>query len=193
VLTTSRKVFLAFLGLALVALAVDRLVLSSGTLSPKSAAAAPSLAPDVSRGSVVATASKPHPRLTAGASDTAPPTRPALTERLEAVAKAYGCEPECTREAFLPPDAWRVQPQEPPPPPEPVPIDLAAEFVKKHRLTSILVGGSTSRAIIDGRVMAVGTEIDGFRLTRLVPQGAIFQSTQDPKQEARLRMTEERK
>ncbi|MBM4018486.1 MAG: hypothetical protein FJ288_09205 [Planctomycetes bacterium] len=169
--TTSRKICLGALALVLVGLAVDRLLVSSETLQPARAAASPLPSP-------VLAAAKAAPGAPAAATGSFASPQPArMAERLKALAAGPDHDPAAIREAFAPSDAWLAlltAPKE-----KDIKVDLAAEFARRHRLTSLLLAGPAGCAVVDGKVLRIGQQIDGFRLVGLAPDGAMFRSVRE--------------
>jgi hypothetical protein len=161
----SRKVCLAILALVVVGFLVDRLVLDSGATLPREAAA-----------SAKPAAVAPAPAPAAGAAE-AVAGYPAVTDRLGAIAEARGLDPASVRDAFVPPEPWLSElTAPPPPPPPPVKAEPARDFARGHRLTSVLLAGEGGSAVVDGRFLRLGQEIDGHKLVRLTADAAFFQS-----------------
>jgi hypothetical protein len=104
---------------------------------------------------------------------------PVISERLKALATGGDLDPARVREAFAPSDEWLAvlsAPKVVAPLPQ---ADLAAEFTRKHKLTSVLMAGSAGCAVVDGKIVRIGQELDGFRLASLAPDCAVFQAVQD--------------
>jgi hypothetical protein len=85
------------------------------------------------------------------------------------------------RDAFAPPESWLVLPKPAEAPAVAVaPADDPAEkFAREHKLTSVLLTGSGGIAIVNGKVLRVGQEVDRFRLLRLEPGYAVFHGCDD--------------
>jgi hypothetical protein len=105
---------------------------------------------------------------------------PVISKRLKALATGEDLDPARVREAFAPSDEWLAvlsAPKVAVPLPQ---ADLAAEFTRKHKLTSVLMAGSAGCAVVDGKIVTIGQELDGFRLAGLAPECAVFQAVQGP-------------
>jgi len=159
--------------MALVAFGVDRLFFPSEAMKPASAVASsaqPVAEPKAAAGPAASPDPPPAPRL------------PVISERLKALATRQkdGGDPACLREAFAPSDEWLAvlsAPKVAAPLPQ---ADLAADFTRKHKLTSVLMAGSAGCAVVDGKIVRIGQELDGFRLDSLAPDCAVFQAVQGP-------------
>lgn len=155
-----RKVYAGLLGLGLLALFVDRALLSpadAGAASPEPAAPAP--------------VTKPAPA-TPPANAAAPaPTGPTFTERIAAASLS----PDA-RNPFQPPESWpKVTVVETPT--GPAPTDFSS-FFESHKLTAIVwapdKGAEAAIATINGIAYRLGDEIDGFRITAIDASGVEF-------------------
>jgi len=157
--------------MALVAFGVDRLFFPSEAMKPASAVASsaqPVAEPKAAAGPAASPDPPPAPRL------------PVISERLKALATGGNLDPACLREAFAPSDEWLAvlsAPKVAAPLPQ---ADLAADFTRKHKLTSVLMAGSAGCAVVDGKIVRIGQELDGFRLDSLAPDCAVFQAVQGP-------------
>ncbi|MFO8012812.1 MAG: hypothetical protein R6X20_05835 [Phycisphaerae bacterium] len=173
-LTRSRKIILAVLAVAVVALVVDRLVLAPPASGPKHARAAPTPSPADTAAKTRAT---PSP---AAATPSETVGRPALAERLEATAERFQLDPETLRDGFVPSQAWLVDLVEPAPEAAPEAVETQAspaeQFAEQHTLTSVILTTGGGSAVIDGKVVPVGQVLDGFRLTRLTRSSAVFEA-----------------
>jgi hypothetical protein len=177
----SRIICIGLLAMALVAFVVDRLFFPSEAMKPASAVASSAQSEKVSgtlRLKVPDTFSDSGP---AASPDPPPaPRLPVISERLKALATGGNLDPACLREAFAPSDEWLAvlsAPKVAAPLPQ---ADLAADFTRKHKLTSVLMAGSAGCAVVDGKIVRIGQELDGFRLESLAPDCAVFQAVQGP-------------
>lgn len=199
VLTKRQISMIAVLGASVIGFIVDRAFLDPGTpktaegaaslpapgpAAPAAAAAAPApaAAPRASAAPAAAppTATAPAKPATASQAAAAGAARVPLAERLKALAPPDG-ESAAVREAFAPSSAWLASLEEGKPGPAPQP-DSAADFVRTHKLTSVLRRGSVGSAIIDGKVVEVGEGLDGYRLIGLTADSAVFQSPHNAKE-----------
>jgi hypothetical protein len=109
------------------------------------------------------------------------PTGRSLTERLKALAAAGKIDPADVKDAFTPAAAWIEVPkaadQAPPaaPPPAVAP-EVVRRFEDDHVVTSVLMTGQGGAAVVNGKLVRVGREIDGYRLSRVTASGAVFES-----------------
>jgi hypothetical protein len=167
--------------MALVSFVVDRVFFPSEALKPARAVASSAQSEKVSgtlRLKVPDTFSDSGP----AASPDPPqaPRLPVISERLKALATGEDLDPARVREAFAPSDEWLAvlsAPKVAAPLPQ---ADLPAEFTRKHKLTSVLLAGSAGCAVVDGKIVRIGQELDGFRLVSLEPDCAVFQAAQGP-------------
>jgi hypothetical protein len=95
-----------------------------------------------------------------------------LTQRLEAVARAHRLDLDKVSDAFVPPPAWigtrRVAVA------EERGIDSARDFLARHRLTAVMKQQGGGVAIIEGKTVAVGQSIGGFRLVVVKDKSAVL-------------------
>jgi len=192
-MSRSRLAVFVALGVALVALVVDRLVLAPSATGPQPAAAAESppgpaaAAPQPSAG----------PEALTAAAETDPASTsdgPAsLASRLEAAAERFSLDPERLRDGFTPASSWLAELTEPPPSeaaeaaPEPETPSPAEAFRKGHALTAVIMTRSGGSAVVNGRVVRMGQAVDGFTLLRLTRRSAVFASKDGKEVELRLR------
>ena len=175
-LTKKHKLYLALLALAIVGFMVDRLFLSSGVASPKQAKAAPTapatVAPAVTT-VVSLVASTPAAGKSEASGDSA-----IVADRLKALAKTLNLDPTEVRDAFKPSEDWTMSA----PPPEPVAASqpkARADFARHHKLTAVLLSKAGGCAVVNGKVVEVGQELDGYRLVGLEANSATFKSADD--------------
>ena len=97
-----------------------------------------------------------------------PPAPRTLSDRLADLAKTQGLDPADARDAFCPSRAWIARPDPAAYDQPSVQGDLAElrarQFARRHKLTATAVGGDGAMAIIDGRCLVVGREMDGMKL-----------------------------
>ena len=171
-LTKRGIVLLGLLGLAAVAIVVDRLVQSAPAAAPQPAAAS----------SPVSGAAHPAPARPATPTATGTPAATAvqasaIADRLRRAGEGLDMDPMNLRDAFVPPESWLARPPTPEghaaAPAAPV-ADSADRFVREHKLTSVLIDADGGIAVVNDKVLRVGQEIDGYRLVRLAPGTALF-------------------
>lgn len=158
--------------MALVSFVVDRVFFPSEALKPARAVASPAQPVAEQKAAAAGPAASPDPPLT--------PRLPVISERLKALATGEDLDPARVREAFAPSDEWLLvlsAPKVVAPLPQ---ADLPAEFTRKHKLTSVLLAGSAGCAVVDGKIVRIGQELDGFRLVSLEPDCAVFHAVQGP-------------
>jgi len=186
-LTKSQRVYVTMLAVALVAFAVDTLFLrgegrvqEAGAESIGSPPPPPPLTP---------TPSAPTP--------VAIPVTPVRSTNLaETLAACDTIEMDQIREAFQPSPQWLEALRPPPPEPGPSPevttgtspdhsagspedaqaVLRAQEFVRTHKLMSIIRTSDGGTALVDGYVVQIGGKLDGFALVRLTERGAVFEA-----------------
>ncbi|MCX5654453.1 MAG: hypothetical protein NTY65_07380 [Planctomycetota bacterium] len=182
VLSKSQISLLAVLGMSVIGMLVDWFILpSSDSLAPaKAAASAP--APPAAAAPVGASPAAAAPAKAAGAPAASVPgaVRIPLAERLKALA-LEDRDPTAIREAFAPSAAWLASLEVAKPGGVPRP-DSALDFSQQHKLTSILRRGSAGSAIVNGKVVEIGEQVDGYRLIGLTADSAVFQSPRHPKE-----------
>jgi len=188
---------IAVLGTSVIGFVIDRALLDPGTpktaeaaaslpapgpAAPAAAAPAPAAAPRISAAPAAAqpTAAAPAKPATVSQAAAAGAARIPLAERLKALAPPDG-ETAAMREAFAPSQAWLASLGEGKPGAGPQ-LDLAADFVRTHKLTSVLRRGGVGSAVIDGKVVEVGERLDGYRLIGLTADSAVFRSPRDAKE-----------
>jgi hypothetical protein len=169
-LTTQQKIVSAVLGLAVTAFCVDRWVIGAPEGADAVAVGPVRTEPRAAR--------RPGPRPAAPASVAQAAAAEAttggvstLTLRLEAVAQAQGLDLRNIRDAFVPPPAWvgtqrRAVVEDHP--------DAAREFTSRHRLTAVMKQSGGGVAIIEGKTVAVGKSIGGFRLVVVKDRSAVL-------------------
>ena len=164
-MTRERKAVIAVLGLALVALMVDRII-GPGDADPAAVQDAQPLL-------LVSATSGTRP---AAPGDPATSSGTSLAERLRSAAPVGATESFGTmRDIFRPVTVAVVAPA----PVKPADFDyvLAAQrFAQAHRLTSVTVGGQRSSAVVDGRLLQIGGRLDGFTLRSVSSRSATFEA-----------------
>ena len=99
--------------------------------------------------------------------------RAAIADRLEEVAATRRFDLQRVPNAFVPPKSWEVAQTR-----ETVPAGrVAAEtFELTHTLTGVMASGDGGYAIIDGKTLFMGQELDGFELIRVSQRSAVLES-----------------
>jgi hypothetical protein len=172
-LSKKHTVYIAIGALGLGWLALDRVIGSPQQADAAATAEALLVAPSASP------ATKP-------AGNAAPPEIQVADHLLE-LAREQNCDVAATKDAFEAPPAWApVRSVEPPANDRAVAVKSAAVFAQKHRLISVVVNGKRTEAMIDGRLLHVGDELDGYRLTSISKENAMLQSSGGTRVELRF-------
>src|SRR5438552_1666461 len=148
--TGKHKAYGAVVGIGLAWLVYDRM---NGAGQPAESAAAALVVPAEERSTVPPAGAAQAVNSPAAAEVSSEVT---LTEKLTALASSRTFDYENTRDAFAPSTAWVATRNTP----SAQQADINAEdFIKKHRLMSVLKVGKTGAAQIDGRLLKIGEEI----------------------------------
>jgi len=167
-LTRSQKMYSSVLGLCLAAFALDQTLLgpdeAGATETPMPVHPAPVVSPpgvggnDEVRDFVI-------PEFT-------------LASRLEEMAAEYELDPLQVEDAFRPSTSWLPErPVE-----EPVSTDdwesaaEAARFIERHRLSAVMANGRAGYAIVDGKRLRIGQQLDGYTLVEVGPRSATLEA-----------------
>lgn len=166
-LTTQQKIVAGVLGLAVVAFVVDRWVIGGddeiAVTSDNRASRTARRTPP--RPATAATVQASNADVSFGAVTS-------LTQRLEAVARAHRLDLEKIPDAFVPPAAWVGNQRAAVV--EDHATDSAREFLNRHRLTAVMKQQGGGVAIIEGKTVAVGQSIGGFRLVVVKDKSAVL-------------------
>lgn len=175
-LNKSQKVYAIILAVAAVGFLVDRVLLAPGAGGPA----------QVQAGAVHMTPSgRPRPPTTEPRAATA-----SVAKRLARFNDVRQFDITTVREILLPSPAWlaELQPPEPEPEPDaeaeapqpvavaPAQMSPAERFIQRHRLKSTIRRDNGGWALIDGHIVEVGQEFDGYRLVAVTDDGAVFES-----------------
>ena len=175
-LSRERKVFVIICALALVALVVDRTMLSEAS-GGDAAAGDPSAllvtgggagaGSGASAGTARGASTNPH------RASQPTPSAAAISEMLAQMGERNRRLLEQTPDAFQPGAGWSVPDLAPPA--EPV-ADVRVETFAKRKLTSLVAGGrGRGGAMVDGQMVHVGQSLDGFVLVSVDGQSALFE------------------
>ncbi|HEX8324425.1 MAG TPA: hypothetical protein VF595_10990 [Tepidisphaeraceae bacterium] len=93
-----------------------------------------------------------------------------LARRLDALAKSNPMPP-AVRDAFAPPHVAAVAVAETP---RVVWTDRAPKFKASHELQAIVETAHSGQAMVDGRLLAIGQSLDGFKLESVGRLRAVF-------------------
>jgi hypothetical protein len=182
-LTKQQKIVSAVLGLAVAAFSVDRWVIGTPDASNEVAISPTQRQTRAPRRPAVRPAAQAAVAHAAGMEASAGLSTLAL--RLEAVRQAHALDLQAIPDAFVPSSAWvgsqRTAVVEDRP-------DAAKDFLNRHKLTAVMkqVGGGV--AIIEGKTVAVGQSIAGFRLVVVKDRSAVLRRGN---QRVELRLPEE--
>lgn len=173
-LSTKQKVYASILGLGVTGLIVDRVV-----LLPQESAA--QLAVPVAAAVALSTPVIEAARQLVSASVLSTSTV-SIADELDRVAEARGFDLVRVPDAFQPSSSWSTGQMETE---APAPDRSAVErFKQDHTLTAVMVTESKGYAIIDGKFLLIGQEMDGFTLVAVGDRSVVLEST-----EARVELT----
>ena len=155
-----QKVCICLFALAVAALMIDRVVLSPADTGPDQA--------------LVDQASPPSGRPAAPADKPAKPRCPSLVTRLKALSEADGTDVSPGRDAFAMPEALLT---------EMLPARSARPAQSEtttpesdYRLMAVMVDTNGGYAIIDGKCLLVGQEVNGLKLISVAEDSAIVEA-----------------
>jgi len=103
-----------------------------------------------------------------------PPAPRTLADRLNDLAGSEGLDGTSVADAFCPAPSWVGQPVAPSPTPRATQIRVRR--FREHKLTATAVGSDGGMAIIDGKCITVGRQMDGMRLIAVDRGSATFAS-----------------
>jgi hypothetical protein len=166
-LTRERKFYAIICALALVALVVDRTMLSEASAGETGGDAAALLVGGAGSGGTRGASA--NPARTASAA----PSAAAISDMLAQMAERNRRLLEQTPNAFQAGSGWSgadlAQPA-------PATIDVRVETFAKRKLTSLVAGGrGKGGAMVDGQMVHVGQSLDGFMLVAVDGQSALFE------------------
>jgi hypothetical protein len=165
ILTKRQKTGIVFLSMALLALVVDRVVLSGGWV-PAGASASSNKTP----------AEHVLEPVDVSEEESQPPTI-RLSQRLEMLWAERSLDINQAKDIFTLPECWRsdVFPAETddiPPPKK----DAIKVFITSHRLQAVVISDQTCCATVNGYNLCLGDELDGFKLVAIEDDSATFES-----------------
>jgi hypothetical protein len=155
-----RKVLLTLLAAAIAVLARDQLVRGpSNAQAERPTPAAP-------------VAERSIPPLARTESEQPVDQQP-LLHRMKALSEAADLDRIATLDAFKPPADWlpEVKLAEPLPTPEDQRVE---QFKRHHKLSAVVTGPAGQCAVIAGRTLMVGQQLDGFVLVSIGDRSALF-------------------
>jgi hypothetical protein len=166
-LNKQRKILLAVLGVALLVFAADWFLAGSSNTGPSVASAEVSAI--VAPGSAAPVAEEP---------DQGPA---ALTVSVAQQIETFRQRPQLTAvrmaDSFEPSAAWIASNQAlTQDADEELPQQIAAAFARAHTLSAVMTGTQSSYAVIDGKIVRVGEDLDGFELLLIDDQSVTMSS-----------------
>ena len=161
-LSKQRKMVIAVLALALLALAVDQVFLGGDGTSPQPAAGASA--------SPIAPVDLGQP---AAPVAMALPIGDSLGVRLKKLSAMRGIKVDGVRDAFRPSEAWK--PTSKPEVHTDKPVYRRPNFAAEHLLMAVMGSGLAGVAIVDGKCFKMGRKLDGYTLTAVGERTATFQ------------------
>jgi len=174
-LSKQRKAYVAILALALLALTVDRLFLAGGDSTAGASSAEASPAPSRSTGPPTGPDDTSAPAAAPAAIAAMP--GPRLAERLRRLASTQALDMKRVTDAFACDAAWI--PRAASPEPTTRPSRPVRTFQDRHALMAVM-GGPRGSAIVDGRCLLVGQELEGHRLISVGERSVVFQGPGGP-------------
>ena len=165
-LSRERQIFLAFLGLGLVALAADRAL-----LAPSNAVAAGAVTIEALERASAADAVPPAPTKAAAVK---PPSGPSFAVRLVAASKSHLTDTSKARDAFTPGSAWGVQIASVPE--ETQPVMTVETFIQTYRPQLIFRSAGRGIVKVGARQCRVGDSVDGWMLAAIGRKSMTFSS-----------------
>ena len=162
VLSKRQKILAVALGAAVAVFVADRILLDRDDIGPAEARAWP-------LGDV-----DPKPLVSgAPACEVSQEKEVTLADRLEQAVEDGDVDPTAVKDAFCPSESWSGLDLTARFPPGSADA-IARAFAESHRLTATAVSAEGGMAIIDGQCLAVGREIDGFRLVSVSRNSAVL-------------------
>lgn len=166
-----RKILIAAAGLVIGALVVDRVILGTGMSSPEDASAAQVAVPATVVGAAAGVPSGPTYFAVAQELPRLPTAADSLAARLLDLANAEGLDPDSIEDGFTPRGMWVIPDQVNPGGTETTRPTLPRDL----RLDATIADANGGRALINGRLFAVGEQINGqFTLTAVSSDSATF-------------------
>jgi hypothetical protein len=163
-LTKKHKVYGAVMGLCAIALLVDQLVPGPARATAETSAASASdlVVPAEARGAGRAGATEQPPLW----------SRSVIADRLETVAGEHRVAVADVTDAFRPSALWM--------PETPMVVhgdenEAAYRFRTGHRLTAVMNTADGGCAIVDGKGLFIGHQVDGFTLVSVGDRSAVFE------------------
>lgn len=167
-LTRERKIYAGLMVAAISALLADQVFFLD---SPASADAAPVAPPLAQAAAVVAVPAVDSRQLEYKVTELNAAN--SLAHRLAAVARQHELTIADVDNAFEPSTTWIAEPIAPPPAPLPSP---ATQFEARHKLTAVVTNARGGLAMVDGKPLEIGQELEQFVLIAVTPTTAVFRS-----------------
>ena len=154
--TKEQKIFIGLLVVGLVALGVDRFM-----LTPSSAEASED-ASTLLVAKPQAAKPTPPPNAKSAVAATANP----VAQKLLALSESLHIANTPVKDTFATPVAWTDKPGT---------VAGGKRFDQAHSLSGVMVSGRHPAAMIDGKLVSVGQTIDGYKLVAVAQGTAVFQ------------------
>ena len=160
-ISKKQRVSICLLVVAVGALVADRTVLRPGDATPAQAGAAERAAAD--------------DLPSAAGSETQAGQGSSLAAKLRELGSSEALDPGQARDAFRPSQTWLAELC--PPKPEPVakPRAIAKPAEPVHHLTAVILASDGGRAIVDGKCLRVGQELNGMKLISVAKRSAVLE------------------
>lgn len=169
--TKRRKYLLVVFAVALVAFLADRILPGVSPSRPSQAEA--SEGTDI--GDILPESSAAL--LNEALADRLPGGRWALADQMEEIAEKHQLELTSVTDAFRPAESWVGQAPEQK---QVQPVDpnkaRVEQFIKSHQLQAVVIADGSQGAIINGRYLTVGQEMDGFKLESVYKRSVVMVS-----------------
>lgn len=192
-MTKQRKMLVGVLCVGLGALALDRLVLAPpDSASADQAQPAPTDADAAGPTGALLSRQANEPEQQQNNDTASLPSYASLTERLVAYQSAQTAQaqqandtptPDAAQDPsdpFAVPNDWAPRAPRPSAPTPAQTRDAAGQagqaFLARHRLAATLNDAGKQRAVVDGRLMMIGDELDGYKLIQINPRWVIWES-----------------
>lgn len=181
-MTPQRKIYLALLAVAMVALIVDRALLGGGASEPGSADAADRADADASPEQAASDSpsidrlERAMQRLDASAESL--DDHDGLADQLAALASRWPLDATAAADPFTMPPGWqRERPQQrEEPAATPEEDDAVSRFEQEHKLQAVMqLSEGEGLAIINNQPVRVGQKIGGFVLKQVAADRAVFE------------------
>ncbi len=160
-ISKKQRISICLLVVAVAALVTDRTILRPGDASPAKAGAAEKAAAD------------DFP--IAANSEAQAGERSSLAARLRELASTQDLDSDQVRDAFKPSQTWLEELCPPKPEPRARPGRRAKPAEPVHHLTAVILASDGGRAIVDGKCLRVGQELNGMKLISVSKRSAVLE------------------